>query len=508
LSESDWPHHGKNSFSDSGDPSKKPGPEGGGVKGIILFELNEVPLRIIEYFIDHSPASNLAKHYDKFRRYRTYTEDTGHLSPWKTWPTLHRGVSDEGHRLHDFGQSVEEVDRTYPPIWKILSAHGVATGVFGSFHSYPLPRKEAYCFYVPDVFSPGPECSPDYLEPLQDLTLKMSRESGRNVSRSLPYKEVLAFVASVPKAGIRLKTLGDIGKQLASEVQQKWKSVRRRTFQTVIAFDAFLKQMEIHKPKFATFFTNHVASSMHRYWAAAFPGEYKNFGFDSDWVEMYSGEILFAMGKADEMIGDLIEFANDNDYKLIIASSMGQNAIESQPLETQVWVTWPEKFFPRVGIEGWERRPAMFPQYNFVVPAAAAGKAEAGLRSVEINGVKLAYRRDGEFFSVDFGQENLEKLEVRIDGRYVSSSDCGLENVRIEDRSTSSAYHIPEGSLLTYHRDEEGGLCGNVSTLEIAPYILRALEVPVPRYMRTGDLDSRSPRFDQSPVEEHVAGAK
>jgi hypothetical protein len=455
------------------------------VKNIVLFELNEVPLRIIEYFVAEFPASNLGRFYGKFKRHETYTEDSGHLSPWKTWPTLHRGVTNERHMLHDFGQPLEEVDRQYPPVWKILSAHGIRTGVFGSFHSYPLPKNESYCFYVPDVFSPSPECSPDYLEPFQDLTLKMSRESGRNVSRSIPLKEVSAFLWTVPRVGIRLKTMGSIVSQLASERIHRWKSVRRRTFQTVIAFDAFLKQLELHKPQFSTFFTNHVASSMHRYWAAAFPGEYKRFGYDQDWINTYKGEILYSMNKADEMIGDLIVFADKNNYRLLIASSMGQSAIENEPLETQLWIVSPERFFERIGLQGWVRRPAMFAQFNFIVERNAVEPAERAVQSVEINGEKLTYRRDGQFFSLDFGHPNLKELHIAIGGASVLPEACGLGNISIEDKSTASAYHIPEGALLIYDASENGGEAEKISTLEIAPYILKSFELDVPGYMRT-----------------------
>ena len=35
-----------------------------------------------------------------------------------------------------------------------------------------------------------------------------------------------------------------------------------------------MKQLELHKPSFSNCFTNHVASAMHRYWAAIFPEDF------------------------------------------------------------------------------------------------------------------------------------------------------------------------------------------------------------------------------------------
>ena len=37
-----------------------------------------------------------------------------------------------------------------------------------------------------------------------------------------------------------------------------------------ILFDAFMSSLIREKPDFCTFFTNHVASSMHRFWEASF----------------------------------------------------------------------------------------------------------------------------------------------------------------------------------------------------------------------------------------------
>ena len=64
---------------------------------IILFELNEVPFKVIHHFSKLYPESSLAKIFSKSKKYETYAEDKGHLSPWVTWPTVHRGVTNEKH---------------------------------------------------------------------------------------------------------------------------------------------------------------------------------------------------------------------------------------------------------------------------------------------------------------------------------------------------------------------------------------------------------------------------
>src|SRR6266853_981744 len=270
-------------------------------KKIVLFELNEVPFRIFDEFCKWRPRSTLAKILPHCSQYQTFSEDRGSLSPWKTWPTVHRGVNDELHLIHDFGQDLRDVDREYPPIWQILSKSGITTGVCGSLHSYPMPEDlHGFKFYLPDTFAAGSECFPRNLSLFQDFNLSMARDSARNVDSRVPWGSALRLLAVSRDLGLRLETFADVGRQLVSERLRQSRLVRRRTYQSVLAFDIFMKQLVDTKPMFATFFTNHVASSMHRYWAAVFPQDYATFEYDERWVKTYRHEIEFSMAKCDE----------------------------------------------------------------------------------------------------------------------------------------------------------------------------------------------------------------
>jgi len=63
-----------------------------------------------------------------------------------------------------------------------------------------------------------------------------------------------------------------------------------------------MRQLENTQPSFSSFFTNHVASSMHRFWAANFPEDYapEDFGYEDDWINTYRYEIDWSMQKADQ----------------------------------------------------------------------------------------------------------------------------------------------------------------------------------------------------------------
>lgn len=461
---------------------------------IILFELNEVPYKVVDHFCLHNPDSTLASLMPSLRQYESYSEDASHLLPWRTWPTVHRGVIDDQHRLYDFGQDLTEIDRTYPPLWKILTKNGIKTGVFGSLHSYPMPKSlENYVFYFPDTFASDSRCFPQVLSYFQALNLEMSRESARNVTRCIPWKSALMVAARSGSLGLKLRTYGQVANHVLSEQIRNWKRTRRRTYQAVLAFDVFMKQLMSGKPEFATFYTNHVASSMHRYWAACFPEDYDHSEFSEHWMNTYSGEIDFAMSCFDRMLGVLVEFVEHNpEYVLWITSSMGQEATIAKPLRTQLYVKELGRFMACLGLEDteWEKRPSMLPDYNFVVHEEKAEEFRGNLKLLSINGAGVHWvNRGNNFFRINLGHSDLDKKSttIRLGERYVSLESMGLDVTRIEDESGTTAYHVPNGILLIH--DPKTAVPWSrgrpsVSTLEIAPAILDNYAIQRPPYMK------------------------
>jgi hypothetical protein len=466
------------------------------MRRIVLLELNEVPFKIVDQFCQANPQSTLARTLPQCRQYDTYAEDRGSLSPWITWPTVHRGVTNERHHIHSFGQDLGDVNAEYPPIWEILSGAGISTGICGTLHTYPIVKDLSnYSFYLPDTFAAGSECFPNSLSVFQEFNLTMARESARNVSTRVPWKSALRVLASAPELGFKLETFADVGAHLWSERAAKWRKVRRRTYQAVLAFDIFMKQLEQTQPAFSSFFTNHVASAMHRFWAAAFPDDYENFGYDDAWVKTYRNEIDFTMWKVDRFVSRLVAFVDRHPgYALWVATSMGQAATEALPLETQLYITNPATFMSALGLEEgeWKVRPAMLPDFNFWIAPTKRDAFQQRLDTLRVVGKRVNYKADGDgFFNVCLGHPNLYKQPpvAHLGDRAIDFKDIGLDNVEIEDRSGSSAYHIPQGCLVIYDPQRPSAAArSQISTIEIAPALLNNFSVPVPSYMKPGSL--------------------
>lgn len=465
---------------------------------LILLELNEVPWRVIDDFCARRPGSALARRLPRCWQFETFAEDRGHLSPWVTWPSVHRGVDDSRHTIAGFGQELAEIDRAYPPIWKLLAAHGVRTGVCGSLHSFQNLADTAaadhpYAFFLPDTFAAGSECFPRKLSVFQEFNLAMVQLSARNVSQRVRWSPALRLLGAAPGLGLKASTLVDVGLQLAAERLRPVRRVRRRTYQALLAFDVFLRQLRDTQPDFATFFTNHVASSMHRYWAARFPGDYPAFGLGADWVATYRDEIDFAMCKLDRCFARLAAFVERRpEYALWVATSMGQAATSAQPLETELQLDDMARFTAALGLPSgvWRRQRAMLPQANVRVDSGWAEAFRAALAEVAIQGQPLdVQHRPGNLFILRFGHVNLREAPgcATLRGQPVALAELGLVNLRVEDRAGVTAYHIPQGSLLIYdpRRAPPHGVRPQVSTLDLAPAILQRFGLAVPAYMRS-----------------------
>jgi hypothetical protein len=459
---------------------------------IVLFEINEVPYRVLDDYCKRHPSSALARQLPLCAQYESWSDDEIELSPWITWPTLHRGVTFARHGIQHFGQDLRAVDERYPPVWKLLVDAGLRVGVFGSLHSAPMPQDgERYAFYMPDTFAATAEAHPAPLSAFQDFNLSMARASARTVSKDVQWGAGLRLLPQLPSLGIRPGTLVDVAGQLASERRRPWLRVRRRTYQSVLGFDVFMKQIATTLPDFATFFTNHVASSMHRYWAAAFPGDYATMDYDDEWRSRWRDEIDFAMGKLDAMFERLVRFVDAHpEYLLLTASSMGQAATETKVFSTHLFMADLDRFMGRLGLVpgDYERRPAMEPDVNVMVAPAKVDGFRARLETLLVDEQPFGFReKDGGFFNLVVAGTNLHTKPpfAVLGGERVSYEELGLANMELEDEAGGCAYHVPEGVLLAYDPARRRGEPERrrVRTTELAPFLLSHLGVPVPPYM-------------------------
>lgn len=449
--------------------------------------MNEVPQKIVDYYCRVRPQSWMATNYSQFNKFNSYSENPDHLNPWNTWPTVHRGVDSSKHKILDLNQDLKEQDKAYPTLWKILAENNISTGVFGSLHSYPLPvERDNIDFYVPDVFAQSAECHPKSVDSFQELNLSLSRKSARNVSRKVPKKSLFNLAVKSPILGFKGSTITQVASQLIQEKSQKWKSTRRRTHQANLSFDIFFKLLNKNQPDFTTFFTNHVAACLHRYWAASFPDNYDVNHYSTDWIDRYDGEILFALDHADAMLRRLGKFVKKNpDYKLLIMSSMGQDAVKARPIKTQLYIKNEKQFLANLGVQTFESLPAMLPQFNYKIDPSEIENFKNLASKTIINGKPFRYREhDKGHISIEMGHINQRDVVMKIADEEIHPDQTGLKNVTISDQSSTTADHVPEGIFYVYHPSLKSSHMNLnvVPTCTVFPTILENFAVSVPGY--------------------------
>lgn len=456
----------------------------------IVYEMNEVPKRLFDFYAEAFPLSAFAKLKSRGQLFETYTADVGHLSPWITWPTMHRGVANLDHGLTDLGQDLTHVNKNFPNVFDYLTKNNIKVGVFGSLQSYPLPESlDNFCFYVPDTFAAGSECFPSKLNDFQSFNLSMVRSNGRNVSSGIAVKEASNFLVNAKKLGLTWATAGKLANQVVTEKINKDRIVRRRTSQAEIAFDLYYKQLTETMPDISFFFTNHVASSMHRYWPTLFPKDYEDGKFDAGWLKQWSEEIPHSIKVANFQLDKLIRLCDKKNIELIVASSMGQGAVkEVVPYSKQVLITNIKALFKYLNISEimWEPRLSMSPR--IVVKPLSPNFIEliSQLDNIYINGQKITYHFTStgdirfEIILVD-----VEELEVLENGVKLNPYELGIEIVNLQDASGAYAYHIPHGILIKYTPNRAYSKdWRSVSTLDFCPSIIMSFGGDVPNYMK------------------------
>ncbi len=416
---------------------------------ILLLEMNEVPWRLIDRFSRYGYRS-IERFFSSARLLTNVAVDTGELSPWVTWPTFHRGMPKERHGIKNLGQDPSTFRGT--PIWQEFRQRGYSIGVCGSLQSWPPIEPGEGGFYIPDTFAHDSSCIPSSLEPLQRFNLLQTTSNRRTVGSSGMFsKETLQLLSLV-----RFRTLAEAARQLVGERIDQSRLSRRPVFQAILMWDAFLRLFDpSHPPAFSTFFTNHVAGIMHRYWHAVFP---EDFGLTGEKCESpHLSTVEFAMRVLDRILADAMAWCALNPSLIIVlASSMGQAAIHRDTYEGVQLVL---KDFGRLarclGLDSRFYRPLMAMDPQTAVEIEDADIRERTIQSLafcrDISGKRLFDVQEvGKSLCITLALPSKADIESGFWMMGEASrtwSEGGIEILYIDP---GTGYHVPEGTMAVY----------------------------------------------------------
>jgi hypothetical protein len=418
---------------------------------ILQLEINEIPWRILNHYRDRYP--HIREFFASAKELTTATVDEGELSPWVTWPTIHRGLPNTQHRSLNLGQDPTTFRGT--PIWDEYLARGYSVGLFGSMQSWPARDPGPGGFWVPDTFAHDERTIPSHIEPLQRFNLDQVAHNGRVVvgSRLKPALQPRFFM-SLLRSGVKGKTLLRVARQLADERRDSNLRARRPIFQTVLFWDVF---KHLYRPRdppaFSTFFTNHVAGVMHRYWHHLFPGDYPP---DAQPKERIHHETIdFAMSVLDDILSNALDWMRSNpNLSVVFATSMGQGPVHRLAHHGhEAVVRDTAKLLLAVGIGREQFQPllAMAPQIAVETrDAATRARAKELLEAIQAASGERLFKVQaiGNSLSITLVTPSLDDCVAQRallpDGSMRPFEELGIH---VWETDAGSAYHIPEGIL-------------------------------------------------------------
>tara|TARA_B100000989_G_scaffold298883_1_gene290717 strand:+ start:5189 stop:6610 length:1422 start_codon:yes stop_codon:yes gene_type:complete len=457
---------------------------------IIFFELNEVPRRLFDFYVDNFPDSSFARIAKEGTVIDTITYDNGELHPWSTWPTVHRGIDNTVHNIRYLNQDLSKAKK-FKPIWEILIENKIDVGIFGSLHSYP-PIKSQFCkFYLPDTFAPDSAAFPSSLKDFQSFNLELTNQN-KALSREISTQYIRKFFKLIIDNSItKTSAMSALIQIFKEKINRKYKT-RRSILQNVFSFDLYLKNMYKFKPSFSTYFTNHVAGMMHRYWKYLF---YEDFNLDKSLVDRFHAKsILKAMHLTNKNLNKLIRFAKLNDYEILIVSSMGQSFIDRGKYIPEITLKDLNKFLNCLELDQskYNLLPAMYPDY------CIEAKDLESMNLMREN-IKKLLDDSGEQFLVErYDPVGLKiNLIFKLSDNIVSFKKCtfldknfklkeiGLELIK---RDIGTGYHIPEGIFCWWGKNNKLinkiNLTQKIDTRRICPTIMKIYGIDIPKYMQ------------------------
>lgn len=451
---------------------------------VLLFELNEVNWPVLEPLLAKGELPHLQRIIESGAYGTTICRDKG-LYPCVAWPTLHTGTSQEIHGMEFLGQHPDTFGAKQ--IWDLVIEAGRRVGVFGSLLSWP-PRPSA-AFYIPECFARDAATHPESVRIVQQFNIKYSTENKKAVVARTKLNEIVSFTYGLLRSGVKPATLLYVAREvLAESINQKLKW-RRACLQPIINYDVFERLYKRSQPHFATFFTNHVAYYLHRYWRAYFPDQFQEI--QEAEVKNYSQAIPHSLRVSDHLIGRTLSLIDD-DTVLVVASALGQGPVQNPTNASQQNVLMSlDQLVKTLGYDEMVRiSGSMSIEHVLVCDDSKVRNeivqkiSEIGLASATGERIfKVAVKNDTLWVSFIGQHEDLGC------GIFIPSIDQLMTpqalNIQRYDVQPETGDHTPDGILIIAGPGiVKGFSIGEFDLRDVAPTILHLLEVDQPEQMK------------------------
>lgn len=251
------------------------------------------------------------------------------------------------------------------------------------------------------------------------------------------------------RSGLSLSTCAELAAHITKEQLNPLYRNRCSVLQALVAFDTFKDALKNTKPDFCTFFTNHVAGMMHRYWKYTFPEDF-GFALKTDEDRFHAGSIGFAMDITDAQIAWLMKYVDSRGGRLMLATSMVQEAIDRGEYLGEWRITNVSLFLSAIG---WtapaQDLMAMQPDFNFALESEAAAEqflqVTDQLADIEVDSIWKRAQRTGTTVNLGLAPS---AVALAADEVYLTGTDT--PRVKLKNRGprhrvleARSCYRLP-----------------------------------------------------------------
>ena len=333
---------------------------------LLLLEINEVPWRLVDRLCFDQRFPSVREFFSRAQTYTTETMDKGELSPWITWPTIHRGIPNTEHGIQFLGQDPSSFRGT--PVWIDFRKCGYSIGVCGSLHSWPAIDPGPDGFFIPDAYAQSERCIPRTAEPVQDFILKLTREHGNlGVSPANEWTKSQAFVNALRELRIPQGIETTLKRHFEQEQRDATTVLRRPTLHMMLQWELFKSLYNPQSPPtFSTFFTNHVATMLHQFFHEIFPDDFSRSSLEHIDNQENREAIAFGFKALNDLLFDALALLDViPSLKIVFLASMGQSAVDQKDHPgLEAVFTNSSQMMSRLGFikNDWCERNAMVPQ--------------------------------------------------------------------------------------------------------------------------------------------------
>ena len=284
------------------------------IKNMIIIEANEIPIEVFEWYADNSKGV-ISQTIKQLGITKTILDDVEekYLYPSQAWASISTGLEAKSHKIRWYNDAKADSDF----YWRNLAKEKKNVALMNVLHTGSITQKEEnlYDFVFPDFFSLKPKVKINKYKNFQIFNHKMSVSSGRKTSKiTIILNAIKGFLKSPSFSGWGL-SFRDFSKWKDIFLTLRKDSEVLRNAQFVMQQRIFVDITKVGLGKdLSVFFTNHVASCLHR-----------NFHNLSEFHEKdrFKKEKIFqSMKILDEFIEELKNYHNSRE--IIILSAMGQ----------------------------------------------------------------------------------------------------------------------------------------------------------------------------------------